>query len=209
MKTLIDRTLSVGLLHAAASELLIRRAMALHQQQGMKLRHEAKQAFEQFNKEYKNFICCYKGLLKAQEKQASDIDCMEIEKQLNAEYKRITRLFERAQEAQGLRLRHEAKHALNDFNEAYNRFLRSYERVQEIATDKRVDENTATLFDAFLNDSGTLAMVSMLYFNATNESNPNWEKNSKDILNILRNLTLATTEPIFSLEYINQFAPKV
>ena len=48
MITLIDRTLSVGLLHAAASELLIRRAMELHQQQGMKLRHEAKQAFTRF-----------------------------------------------------------------------------------------------------------------------------------------------------------------
>ena len=81
--------------------------------------------------------------------------------------------------------------------------------MQEISTDKRVDEDTAKLFDAFLNDSGTLAMVSMLYFNATNESNPNWEKNSKDILNILRNLTLATTDPIFNLEYINQFAPKL
>ena len=57
--------------------------------------------------------------------------------------------------------------------------------------------------------NGTLAMISMLYFNATNESNPQWEKNSKDILNILRNLTLATTEPIFSLDYINQFAPKL
>ena len=142
MPTLTDRTLSVGLLHAAASELLIRRAMALHQQSGQKLRHEAKQAFTRFFEDYK-------------------------------------------------------------------RMQRSYERVQEIATDKRVDEDTATLFDAFLNDSGTLAMISMLYFNATNESNPNWEKNSKDILNILRNLTLATTEPIFSLEYINKFAPKV
>ena len=48
MPTLTDRTLSVGLLHAAASELLIRRAMALHQQGGMKLRHEAKQAFTRF-----------------------------------------------------------------------------------------------------------------------------------------------------------------
>lgn len=142
MKTLIDRTLSVGLLHAAASELLIRRAMALHQQQGMKLRHEAKRA-------------------------------------------------------------------LTDFNEAYKRFARAYDRLQELATDKNIDPNTAQLFDAFLNDSGTLAMVSMLYFNATNESNPNWEKNSKDILNVLRNLTLATTEPIFSLDYINKFAPKV
>ena len=142
MPTLTDRTLSVGLLHAAASELLIRRAMALHQQQGMKLRHEAKQAFTCFFEDYK-------------------------------------------------------------------RMQRSYERVQEIATDKRVDDDTATLFDAFLNDSGTLAMISMLYFNATNESNPNWEKNSKDILNILRNLTLATNNPIFSLEYINKFAPKV
>lgn len=96
-----------------------------------------------------------------------------------------------------------------DFFEDYKRLQRSYERVQEIATDKRVDDDTATLFDAFLSDSGTLAMISMLYFNATNESNPNCEKNSKDILNILRNLTLATTDPIFSFEYINQFAPKV
>ena len=142
MPTIIDRTLSVGLLHAAASELLIRRAIEMHQQQGIKLRHEAKQA--------------------------------------------LTRFFD-----------------------DYKRMQRSYERVQEIATDKNVDENTAQLFDAFLSDSGTLAMVSMLYFNATNESNPQWEKNSKDILNVLRNLTLATTEPIFSLEYINQFAPKL
>ena len=142
MPTIIDRTLSVGLLHAAASELLIRRAMALHQQQGLKLRHEAKQAFTRFFDDYK-------------------------------------------------------------------RMQRSYERVQEIAMDKNVDENTAQLFDAFLSDSGTLAMVSMLYFNATNESNPQWERNSKDILNILRNITLATSDPIFSLEYINQFAPKL
>ena len=142
MPNIIDRTLSVGLLHAAASELLIRRAMALHQQQGLKLRHEAKQAFTRFFEDYK-------------------------------------------------------------------RLQRSYERVQEIATDKRVDEDTVKLFDAFISDSGTLAIVSMLYFNATNESNPQWEKNSKDILNILRNITLATTEPIFSLEYINQFAPKI
>ena len=142
MTTLIDRTLSVGLLHAAASELLIRRAMQMHK-------------------------------------------------------------------AQGMRLRHEAKRALTDFNDAYKRFARAYDRLQELATDKNIDQNTAQLFDAFLNDSGTLAMVSMLYFNATNESNPNCEKNSKDILNILRNLTLATTEPIFSLEYINQFAPKL
>ena len=42
--TLIDRTLSVGLLHDAASELLIRRAMEMHQSQGMKLRHEADRA---------------------------------------------------------------------------------------------------------------------------------------------------------------------
>ena len=142
MPNIIDHTISVGFLHAAASELLIRRAMALHQQQGMKLRHEAKQAFTRFFDDYK-------------------------------------------------------------------RLQRSYERVQEIATDKNVDEDTAQLFDAFLNDSGTLAMISMLYFNATNESNPNWEKNSKDIMNILRNLTLATTDPIFNLEYINQFAPNI
>ena len=142
MINLIDRTLSVGLLHSAASELLIRRAMTMHQQQGLKLRHEAKRA-------------------------------------------------------------------LTDFNDAYKRFARAYDRLQELATDKNIDENTAQLFDAFLNDSGTLAMVSMLYFNATNESNPNLEKNSKDIFNILRNLTLATTNPIFSLEYINQFAPKL
>ena len=142
MPTLIDHTLSVGLLHAAASELLIRRAMALHQQQGMKLRHEAKQAFTRFFEDYK-------------------------------------------------------------------RMQRSYERVQEIATDKRVDEDTAQLFDAFLNDSGTLAMVSMLYFNATNESNPQWKINSKYIMNILQCLTIGTKKPIFSLDYINQFAPKV
>ena len=142
MPNIIDNTLSVGLLHAAASELLIRRAMEMHQSQGMKLRHEAKQAFTRFFEDYK-------------------------------------------------------------------RLQSSYERVQEIATDKNVDEDTVALFDAFLSDSGTLAMISMLYFNATNESNPNWQKNSKDILNVLRNLTLATPEPIFSLEYINQFAPKV
>ena len=108
MPTIIDRTLSVGLLHAAASELLIRRAMALHHQQGLKLRHEAKQAFTRFFEDYK-------------------------------------------------------------------RLQRSYERVQEIAMDKNVNEDTAQLFDAFLSDSGTLA----------------------------------TTDPIFSLEYINQFAPKL
>ena len=142
MTTLIDRTLSIGLLHAAASELLIRRAMQMH-------------------------------------------------------------------EVQGMRLRHEAKRALTDFNDAYKRFARAYDRLQELATDKSIDENTAQLFDAFINDSGTLAMVSMLYFNATNESNQKWENNSKDILNILRNLTLATTDPIFSLEFINQFAPKI
>lgn len=142
MTNLIDRTLSVGLLHAAASEAMIRRAMQMH-------------------------------------------------------------------EAQGMRLRHEAKRALTDFNEAYKRFARAYDRLQELATDKNIDPNTAQLFDAFLNDSCTLAMVSMLYFNATNESNHNWEKNGKDILNILRNLTLATTNPVFSIEYINQFAPKV
>lgn len=142
MPTIIDRTLSIGLLHAAASELLIRRAMALHQQQGMKLRHEAKQAFTRFFEDYK-------------------------------------------------------------------RMQRSYERVQEIATDKNVDEDTAQLFDAFLSDSGALAMVSMLYFNATNESNPNWERNGEYITNILRCLTIGTKEPIFSLEYINQFAPKL
>ena len=142
MTTLTDRTLSVGLLHAAASELLIRRAMALHQQQGMKLRHEAKQAFTRFFEDYK-------------------------------------------------------------------RMQRSYERVQEIATDKNVDEDTAQLFDAFLNDSGTMAMVSMLYFNATNESNPNWERNTAAIMNTLKTMTLGTTDPIFSLEFINQFAPKL
>ena len=109
----------------------------------------------------------------------------------------------------GMKLRHEAKQAFTRFFDDYKRLQMSYERVQEIAMDKNVDEDTAQLFDAFLNDSGTLAMVSMLYFNATNESNPNWEKNNKDILNVLRNLTLATTDPIFNLEYINQFAPKL
>ena len=142
MKTLIDRTLSVGLLHAAASELLIRRAMEMHQSQGMKLRHEAKQAFTRFFEDYK-------------------------------------------------------------------RMQRSYERVQEIATDKQVDEDTAQLFDAFLNDSGTLAMISMLYFNATNESNPNWERNTAAIMNTLKTMTLGTVDAPFSLEFINQFAPKV
>ena len=142
MPTLTDHTLSVGLLHAAASELLIRRAMQMH-------------------------------------------------------------------EAQGMRLRHEAKRALTDFNDAYKRFARAYDRLQELATDKRINEDTAQLFDTLINDSGTLAMISMLYFNATNESNPKWESNSKDIINILRNLTLATTDPIFSLEYINKFSPKI
>lgn len=142
MPNIIDRTLSVGLLHAASSELLIRRAMTMYELSGKELRHEAKQAFTRFFKDYK-------------------------------------------------------------------RLQISYERVQEIATNKNVDEDTVQLFDAFLSDSGTLAMVSMLYFNATNESNQNWQKNSKDILNVLRNLTLATTDPVFSLEYINKFAPKL
>ena len=142
MTTLIDRTLSVGLLHAAASELMIRRAMQMHEAQGLRLRHEAKQAFSQFNADYK-------------------------------------------------------------------RLMRSYERVQEIATDKRINEDTAQLFDAFLNDSSTLAMISMLYFNATNQSNPNWQKNTQDIVNILKNLTLATTSPAFPITFINQFAPTV
>ena len=142
MPTLIDRTLSVGLLHAAASELLIRRAMALHQQQGMKLRHEAKQAFTRFFEDYK-------------------------------------------------------------------RLQRSYDRLQELATDKNIDQNTAQLFDAFLNDSGTLAMVSMLYFNATNESNPNWKQNTAWIMNTLKTITLGTVNAPFSLEFINQFAPKL
>ena len=142
MPTLIDRTLSVGLLHAAASELLIRRAMEMHKQSGMKLRHEAKQAFTRFFEDYK-------------------------------------------------------------------RMQRSYERVQEIATDKQVDEDTAQLFDAFLSDSGTLAIVSMLYFNATNESNPNWERNTAAIMNTLKTMTLGTVDAPFSLEFINQFAPKI
>lgn len=142
MTNLIDRTLSVGLLHAAASELLIRRAMQMH-------------------------------------------------------------------EAQGMRLRHEAKRALTDFNEAYKRFARAYDRLQELATDKNIDTNTVQLFDTFLNDSGTMAMISMLYFNATNESNPNWERNTAAIINTLKTMTLGTVEAPFSLEFINQFAPKV
>ena len=108
-----------------------------------------------------------------------------------------------------MKLRHEAKQAFTRFFEDYKRMQRSYERVQEIAMDKNVDEDTAQLFDAFLNDSCTLAMVSMLYFNATNESNPQWEKNSEYIMNILRYLTIGTKKPIFSLDYINKFAPKV
>lgn len=142
MPTLTDRTLSVGLLHAAASELLIRRAMQMHEEKGM-------------------------------------------------------------------RLRHEAKRALTGFNEAYKSFARAYDRLQELATDKNIDENTAQLFDAFLNDSCTLVMVSMLYFNATNESNPNWERNTEAIMNTLKTMTLGTVDAPFSLEYINQFAPKI
>ena len=84
MTNLIDRTLSVGLLHAAASEAMIRRAMQMHK-------------------------------------------------------------------AQGMRLRHEAKRALTDFNEAYKRFARAYDRLQELATDKNIDPDTEQLFDAFLN----------------------------------------------------------
>lgn len=142
MPNIIDRTLSIGLLHAAASELLIRRAIQMH-------------------------------------------------------------------EAQGMRLRHEAKRALNEFNEAYKRFAHAYDRLQELATDKNIDTNTAQLFDAFLNDSGTLAMISMLYFNATNESNPNCERNTAAIINTLKTMTLGTVEAPFSIEFINQFAPKV
>lgn len=142
MPNIIDRTLSVGLLHAAASEAMIRRAMQMH-------------------------------------------------------------------EAQGMRLRHEAKRALTDFNEAYKRFARAYDRLQELATDKNIDTNTVQLFDAFLNDSGTLAMVSMLYFNATNESNPNWERNTAAIMNTLKTMTLGTVDVPFSLEFIKQFAPKL
>ena len=142
MPNIIDRTLSVGLLHAAASELLIRRAIQMHEEQGM-------------------------------------------------------------------RLRHEAKRALTDFNDAYKRFSRAYDRLQELATDKNIDTNTAQLFDTFLNDSGTLAMISMLYFNATNESNPNWERNTAAIINTLKTMTLGTVDAPFSLEFINQFAPKV
>lgn len=133
MTDLIDRTLSVGLLHAAASESMIRRAMQMH----------------------------------------------------------------------------EAKRALTDFNEAYKRFARAYDRLQELATGKNIDPNTAALFDAFLNDSGTLAMVSMLYFNATNESNQNWERNTAAIMNTLKTMTLGTVNAPFSLEFINQFAPKI
>ena len=112
-------------------------------------------------------------------------------------------------EAQGLRLRHEAKRALTDFNEAYKRFARAYDRLQEIATDKNIDTNTAQLFDDFLNDSCTLAMISMLYFNATNESNPNWERNTSEIMNTLKTMMLGNVDAPFSLEYINQFAPKI
>lgn len=142
MPNIIDRTLSIGLLHAAASELLIRRAIQMH-------------------------------------------------------------------EAQGMRLRYEAKRSLNDFNDAYKRFSRAYDRLQELATDKNIDTNTAQLFDAFLNDSGTMAMISMLYFNATNESNQNWERNTAAIINTLKTMTLGAVDAPFSLEFINQFAPKV
>ena len=142
MPNIIDRTLSIGLLHAAASELLIRTAMNMLDKNGFRFRYESKQVF-------------------------------------------------------------------NRFFEDYRRLMRSYERVQEIATDKRINEDTEQLFDTFLNDSGTLAMISMLYFNATNETNPNWERNAKDIMNVLKNLTLATTAPVFSMRYIEYFAPEV
>ena len=142
MPNIIDRTLSVGLLHAAASELLIRTAMNMLEKNGMRLGYQSKQVF-------------------------------------------------------------------NRFFEDYRRLMRSYERVQEIATDKRINEDTEQLFDTFLNDSGTLAMISMLYFNATNETNPNCERNTKDIMNVLKNLTLATTNPEFPLRYIEYFAPEV
>ncbi|MGN1239329.1 MAG: hypothetical protein ACI4TV_00470 [Paludibacteraceae bacterium] len=142
MPNIIDRTLSVGLLHAASSELLIRTAMNMLEKNGFRFRYQSKQVF-------------------------------------------------------------------NRFFDDYRRLMRSYERVQEIATDKRINEDTAQLFDTLLNDSGTLVMLSMLYFNATNETNPNWEKNSRDIMNVLKNLTLADTNPVFSMRYIEYFAPEV
>ena len=142
MPNIIDRTLSIGLLHAAASELLIRTAMNMLDKNNFRFSYQSKQVF-------------------------------------------------------------------NRFFEDYRRLMRSYERVQEIATDKRINEDTEQLFDTFLNDSGTLAMISMLYFNATNETNPNWERNAKDIINVLKNLTLATTNPEFPLRYIEYFAPEV
>lgn len=140
--TLIDRTLSLGLLHAAASELLIRRAMQMHERSGHKVKHEAKRAF-------------------------------------------------------------------NDLQKAYERMQYCYDRVQDIATSKDVDENSVALVDAFISDSSNLAMITMLYMNATNEQNKNWEANAKQILQILRNLTLADTQPIFALDFIKQFAPKI
>ena len=140
--TLIDRTLSLGLLHAAASELLIRRAMQMHERSGRKVKQEAKRAF-------------------------------------------------------------------GDLQKAYERMQYCYDRVQDIATSKAVDEDSAALADALINDSSNLAMITMLYMNATNEQNPRWETNAKQILQILRNLTLADTEPIFTLDFINRFAAKV
>ena len=140
--TLIDHTLSLGLLHAAAADLLLRRAMQLH-------------------------------------------------------------------EAQGYRFTQQGKRVFNDFSQAYKRMQYCYDRLQEVAISKDIDPDTGKLFDTFLNDSGTLAMISMLYFNATNESNPRWQQNTDQVISILKNLTLLNTEPIFSLDFINSFAPKV
>lgn len=139
---LIDHTLSVGLLHAAAADLLMRRAMLLHEQQGFRLTQESKRVF-------------------------------------------------------------------NDFRKAYERMQYCYDRLQEVAISKEVNPDTGTLFDSFVNDSSTLAMISMLYFNATNESNPRWKQSSDQLIAILRNLTLLDTDQIFPLEFINSLAPKI
>ena len=98
MQTLIDRTLSVGLLHAGASELLIRRAMALHQQQGMKLRHEAKQAFTRFFEDYKRLQRSYERVQEIAYKDSKlSGDCYKAYVEL---VEKLKELFEKQQQKQ-------------------------------------------------------------------------------------------------------------
>lgn len=137
----IDRCVAIGMLHAAAAELLIRHGIHLYENKGCKVRHETKRAF-------------------------------------------------------------------GDLFAAYKKMQYAYDRAQELVMNNG-DDNKSAMVDAFINDSGTLAMLSLLFFNATNETNPNWEQNTKNITNIMKNLTLATTDPLFPIEFVNKFAPKV